>query len=111
MAISTKRNAPALVLNGSVPRPRPGVAGPNLYSHIPNRGEQMVRDYGHYRIVSRPKRQMEGCDDRIPCIIEPQGNKKNLLRKRPPFEGSRAAFLWCAGVRSMPLWRGGRAYV
>ncbi len=47
-----------------------------MYSHIPNRGEQMVRYYGYYSNVSRGKRQKEGIDDAIPCILEPQGNEK-----------------------------------
>ncbi len=32
--------------------------------------------YGYYRNVSRGKRQQEGLDDAIPCILEPQGNEK-----------------------------------
>ena len=47
-----------------------------MCSHIPNRGEQMVRYYGHYSNVSRGKRQMAGKDDDIPCILESQGNSK-----------------------------------
>ena len=47
-----------------------------MCSHIPNRGEQMVRYYGCYSNVSRGKRQQEGIDDAIPCILEPQGNEK-----------------------------------
>ncbi len=47
-----------------------------MCSHIPNRGEQMVRYYGYYSNVSRGKRQKEGSDDAIPCIIEAQGNEK-----------------------------------
>ena len=47
-----------------------------MCSHIPNRGEQMVRYYGHYSNVSRGKRKKEGLDDAIPCILEPQGNVK-----------------------------------
>ena len=48
----------------------------NLCSHIPNKGEQMVRYYGHYSNVARGKRQKDGSDDAIPCILEPQGNEK-----------------------------------
>jgi len=33
-------------------------------SHIPNKGEQMVRYYGYYSNVSRGKRQKEGSDRR-----------------------------------------------
>ena len=47
-----------------------------MCSHIPNRGEQMVRYYGYYSNVSRGKRRQEAQDDAIPCIIEPQGNAK-----------------------------------
>jgi hypothetical protein len=47
-----------------------------MCSHIPNRGEQMVRYYGYYSNVSRGKRQKEDIDDAIPCILEPQGNVK-----------------------------------
>src|SRR5450759_4818320 len=52
----------------------------SLCSHIPNRGEQMVRYYGHYSNVSRGKRQKEGSDETIPCILEPQWNEKIFRR-------------------------------
>ena len=32
--------------------------------------------YGYYSNVSRGKRQQEGLDDAIPCILEPQGNER-----------------------------------
>jgi hypothetical protein len=41
-----------------------------MCSHIPNRGEQMVRYYGWYSNASRGKRLKEGSDDTIPCILE-----------------------------------------
>jgi ribosomal protein S27E len=47
-----------------------------MCSHIPNRGEQMVRYYGWYSNVSRGKRQMAGKDDDVPCILEPQEDSK-----------------------------------
>jgi len=47
-----------------------------MCTHIPNRGEQMVRYYGYYSNVSRGKRQKECLDDAIPCILEPQGDEK-----------------------------------
>jgi len=47
-----------------------------MCSHIPNRGEQMVRYYGYYSNVSRGKRQKEGLDNAIPCIFEPQGTER-----------------------------------
>lgn len=47
-----------------------------MCSHIPNRGEQMVRCYGYYSNVARGKRKEAGTDDAIPCILEPQENSK-----------------------------------
>ena len=44
-----------------------------MCSHIPNRGEQMVRYYGYYSNVARGKRKETGTDDAIPCILEPEG--------------------------------------
>ena len=42
-----------------------------MCSHVPNRGEQMVRYYGYYSNVCRGNRQQENRDNKIPCIIEP----------------------------------------
>ncbi|HPD58185.1 MAG TPA: hypothetical protein PKW17_13155, partial [Smithellaceae bacterium] len=47
-----------------------------MCSHIPNRGEQMVRYYGYYSNVARGKRKAKGTDDVIPCILEPEENSK-----------------------------------
>ena len=52
----------------------------NLCSHIPNRGEQMVRYYGYYSNVSLGKRQLAGRDYAVPTILEPIGNSKTLRR-------------------------------
>ena len=41
-----------------------------MCSHVPNRGEQMVRYYGHYSNVKRGKHKKEEQDDIIPSIIE-----------------------------------------
>jgi len=41
-----------------------------MCSHVPNRGEQMIRYYGYYSNVSRGKRKREEPEDTIPCIIE-----------------------------------------
>jgi hypothetical protein len=51
-----------------------------MSSHIPNRGEQMVRYYGYYSNASRGKRRKEGRDDLIPCILEPLGDEKTFRR-------------------------------
>jgi len=55
-----------------------------MCSHIPNRGEQMVRYYGYYSNVSHGKRQKEGNEDAIPCILEPQGELKAFKGKGSP---------------------------
>ncbi len=41
-----------------------------MCSHVPNRGEQMVRYYGYYSNVLRGKRKKEEQDNVIPNIIE-----------------------------------------
>jgi hypothetical protein len=51
-----------------------------MCSHIPNRGEQMVRYYGYYSNVSRGKKQKAGNDDAVPCILESQGDEKTFRR-------------------------------
>ena len=42
-----------------------------MWSHVPNKGEQMVRYYGYYSNVSRGKRKKSDQDELIPCILEP----------------------------------------
>jgi len=42
-----------------------------MCSHVPNKGEQMVRYYGYYSNVARGKRKKAAADDKIPCILEP----------------------------------------
>ncbi len=38
-----------------------------LVTHIPNRGEQMVRYYGYYSNKSRGLRKKSGTDDEVPA--------------------------------------------
>jgi hypothetical protein len=47
-----------------------------MCSHVPNKGEQMVRYYGYYSNVSRGKRKKQDLDDIIPSILEPEGSSK-----------------------------------
>ena len=47
-----------------------------MCSHVPNKGEQMVRYYGYYSNVSRGKRKKQDLDDIIPSIMEPEGSSK-----------------------------------
>ena len=42
-----------------------------MCSHVPNKGEQMVRYYGYYSNVSRGKRKRNDQDKRIPAILKP----------------------------------------
>jgi hypothetical protein len=50
-----------------------------MCSHIPDRGEQMVRYYGRYGNILREKRQ-KNRDDAIPSIREPEGDIKIFRR-------------------------------
>ena len=43
-----------------------------MCSHVPNKGEQMVRYYGYYSNAARGKRKKANADDQIPCILEPE---------------------------------------
>jgi hypothetical protein len=47
-----------------------------MCSHVPNKGEQMVRYYGFYSNVSRGKRKNQDQDGLIPSILEPDGSSK-----------------------------------
>jgi len=40
-----------------------------MCSHVPDKGEQMVRYYGYYSNVSRGKRNKQNQDGLIPCIL------------------------------------------
>jgi hypothetical protein len=51
-----------------------------MCSHVPNRGEQMVRYYGYYSNVSRDKREKQKKDDSIPSILEPDGSSKEYRK-------------------------------
>jgi len=52
-----------------------------LVSHIPNKGEQMVRYYGFYSNKSRGLCKKAGTDDQVPALIDsdisPQAFRKN----------------------------------
>ena len=53
-------------------------------SHVPNNGEQMVRYYGYYSIVSRGEWKMREEDELIPSVLEldnsSKGRRKNWAR-------------------------------
>jgi hypothetical protein len=47
-----------------------------MCSHVPNKGEQMVRYYGYYSNVSRGNRKKQNQDEWIPCILESDESSK-----------------------------------
>jgi hypothetical protein len=47
-----------------------------MCSHVPGKGEQMVRYYGYYSNVCRGKRKKAELDELIPSILEPEGSSK-----------------------------------
>jgi hypothetical protein len=55
-----------------------------LVTHIPNKGEQMVRYYAYYSNKSRGLRKKAGTDDQVPALIDsdisPQAFQKNWAR-------------------------------
>jgi hypothetical protein len=51
-----------------------------MCSHVPNKGEQMVRYYGYYSNVSRGKRKQANQDERIPCMLESEGSSKEYRK-------------------------------
>jgi len=47
-----------------------------MCSHVPDKGEQLVRYYGFYSNVSRGRRKKQDHDDIIPSILESDGSSK-----------------------------------
>ena len=62
-----------------------------MTSHVPNKGEQMVRYYGHYSNASRGLRQKKNLDDLIPSLLEPESSSQRSTGKTGPgchFQGN-----------------------
>jgi len=51
-----------------------------MCSHVPNKGEQMVRYYGYYSNVSRGRRKKEGQDGLVSSILGPEGSSKEYRK-------------------------------
>ncbi len=49
-----------------------------LVTHIPDKGEQMVRYYGFYSNKSRGLRKKAGTDDQVPALIESGASSKEF---------------------------------
>ena len=76
-----------------------------MCSHVPNKGEQMVRYYGYYSNVSRGKRQKTGDDAAMAYILEPplpdktfRKNWARLIQKiaAGPGHDPGRSIRWCA---------------
>ena len=51
-----------------------------MCSHVPNKGEQMVRYYGYYSNVSRGKRKKQDQDGLVPCILQSEESSKGFRK-------------------------------
>ncbi|MBL7203360.1 MAG: transposase [Desulfobacteraceae bacterium] len=51
-----------------------------MCSHVPNKGQQMVRYVGFYSNVARGKRKKNDQDELIPSILEPDGSSGEYKR-------------------------------
>ena len=51
-----------------------------LVTHIPNKGEQMVRYYGYYSNKSRGLRKKASTDDDVPALIESEASSKEFRK-------------------------------
>jgi len=51
-----------------------------LTTHIPNKGEQMIRYYGYYSNKSRGLRKKAGTDDQVPALIESDISSKEFRK-------------------------------
>ena len=55
-----------------------------MCSHVPNKGEQIVRYYGYYSNLCRGRRKKADQDRLVPCILQPaescKGYRKNWAR-------------------------------
>jgi len=51
-----------------------------MCSHVPNKGEQVVRYYRYYSNVCQGKRKKQDLDEWIPCILVQDKNPKEYRR-------------------------------
>jgi hypothetical protein len=51
-----------------------------LTTHIPNRGEQMIRYYGYYSNKLRGLRNKAGIDDEVPALIDSDISRKEFRK-------------------------------
>jgi hypothetical protein len=53
-----------------------------MCSHVPNKGEQMVRYYGYYSNVSRGNRKKQNQDEWIPPVLESDESSRERRERR-----------------------------
>jgi len=51
-----------------------------MCSHVPGKGEQMVRYYGYYSNANRGLRKKTLTDNQIPYVLEPELSPKEFRR-------------------------------
>jgi len=51
-----------------------------MCSHVPNKGEHMVRYYGYYSNVCRGQRKKADTDGLVPCILQIEESSKGYLK-------------------------------
>jgi len=51
-----------------------------MCSHVPNKGEQMVRYCGYYSNVCRGQRKKANEDGLVPCILQPDESSKEYRK-------------------------------
>jgi hypothetical protein len=51
-------------------------------SHVPNKGEQMVRYYGDYGNVSRGRRKKSDPDGLMPCMLQSEESSKGVSKEK-----------------------------
>jgi hypothetical protein len=69
-------------------------------SHVPNKGEQMVRYYGYYGNVCRGQRKKADTDGLIPCILVTDESFKRYRKN-----WARFTRLWRADTKNRSLSR------
>jgi hypothetical protein len=53
-----------------------------MCSHVPNKGEQMVRYYGYYGNVSRGRRKRSDQDGLMACILLSEESSKGISKEK-----------------------------
>ena len=53
-----------------------------MCSHVPNKGEQMVRYYGYYSNVSRGRRKKADEDGLVPCVLQSEESSKGISKEK-----------------------------